>query len=231
MRNSSLFKYSILPAFCLMSLVGCKSLVSSPSHVMPSGYTYHQQDYKSPPPAKADDLGYEYSAEKNAAILEMWRPAAEDLVSRLEIEAGLSNADIYLRVPLNTDTQMATFDYVLRDVLRERGHTIISSRYAGTILTYNLINPETLSDDDQARYSYNDTLDQQDPTYIQDAEIAPMIIEMVAYDKTTPIASLNGVYDVPMYGYDKFDLPHFWAPIAGQKSVGVYDEREKQFNE
>ena len=231
MRKSSLFKYSVLPAVVLLCLGGCKTLISSPSHVMPSGYTYHQNTYKSPPPAKADNLGYEYSAEKNSEILALWRPSAEDLVKKLEMQAGLNNANIYIRVPLNTDTQMATFDHVLRQVLRERGHALISDRYAGTILTYNIFDPQSLKDDDRTQYAYHDEYHQDAPDYIKPQDYKPMVIEMTAYDKTTPVATLNGIYTVPMYGYDKYDLPHFWAPIAGQKSIGAYDEREKQFNE
>lgn len=200
---------------------------------MAPGYTYHGQTYPSQPVSKADNLGYQYSEEKNAEILAIWRTKVEDIVSHIEQQAGLSNADFYIRVPLSPDTQLLTFDHVLREVLRKRGHRIISDRYAGIILTYDIYDPDLSTE--KVEYDYNEALDGRGPDnfplHISEAEYQPMVIEMQAFDKTTPIASFMGAYTVPMYGYELYDPTPFWHPVGGQVIIGVYDDGEKRLNE
>ena len=200
---------------------------------MSPGYTYHGQPYPSQPVSKADNLGYEYSDEKNAEILALWHKKVEDVVARVEQQAGLNSADLYIRAPLHPDAQLLTFDYVLRQVLRERGHRIISDRYAGIILTYDLYDPDLAPE--KIEYSYHEAPDNRSPddfpVHISEEEYQPMAIEMEAFDKTTPIAYFLGTYAVPTYGFEVFDLTPFWQPVGGQVMIKGYSDREKRFNE
>lgn len=225
-----LLKSALLVSTCL-GLASCKSLVSKPS-MIPSGYTYHTQPYKSPPPAMADDIGYTFNAGKNAEVIAMFRPKVEQLVMRLEQDGGFSNADFYVRVPVDGDVQMATFDHVLREVLIERGHRIISDQYKGTILTYTIIDPEEMDKDYmRAIYNRNDSPNPHPPAYHDGSEYKDMLLTLSVIGPDGPATGVSGAYTIPMYGYDPVMTVPLIRDVAGQKSIGVYDEREMNLNE
>ena len=49
---------------------------------MPKGYYHHQDVYKAAPGPNSDELGYDYSLEKNEEILLAWREVVGDLVTQ-----------------------------------------------------------------------------------------------------------------------------------------------------
>jgi len=93
---------------------------------MPSGYTYHQDEYKAPPAANPRAIGYDYSVQKNAEMLETWRTVASDLTDKIEAKAPLSAAPVFLSSPQKANAFDISLDHVMREEFRKRGYTLAS---------------------------------------------------------------------------------------------------------
>ncbi len=90
------------------------------------GYSSYDQEFKSAPGSKARAIGYEYSNERNAAVLDLIRPTVQDLVSKLDAKLSFSIDKIYL-TPLKSTAFYSSFDYILRDELEQNGYEIVFS--------------------------------------------------------------------------------------------------------
>jgi hypothetical protein len=122
MRNA------VLLIAILFMTTACADIYSPPW--MPSGYAYHQDIYKSPPGTPAYDIGYDYSPYTNEKVLTEWSAAADDFVRKIESSGALDISRdplVYLEPGQAPSTLQQTFDFVLRDVLRERGYTLATT--------------------------------------------------------------------------------------------------------
>lgn len=124
----------LLYLLLFLILPGCESLYKNPTFY-PAGYMYHDGIYKAPPGRNAADLGYTYSAEKNAEIMRDWEAVAADLLGRAE-EQGLFPQPVYIDMPAPRDAFTASFDYALRMALTERGYSFTPEDRAQTVLKY-----------------------------------------------------------------------------------------------
>lgn len=93
---------------------------------MPSGYTYHQEEYKAQPGPKAPDIGYEYSAGKNAEVLAAWNIIVSDLIDQMERDMGLGPQPVYVDQLPDTNAFNGAYDHSLREELRNRGYTLVT---------------------------------------------------------------------------------------------------------
>ncbi len=118
-------------SMCLSLIViisGCNATSPKP---WGRGYSSFDEEYKSAPGVKADSVGYNYTYENNAAAIEKLRPIASDLVDKLDTKLSSGANNIYLKIPANT-VFYNSFDYLIRDELRNRGY-ILSSSSGGAI--------------------------------------------------------------------------------------------------
>lgn len=195
---------------------------------IPTGYTYHGQKYKSPPGLSADEIGYEYDAEKNQQILEHWHSKAVELLNDMERGAQIQGHPIYVRAPHRPTAQTSAFDTSLRDEMRKRGYEIVSDRYDGKILAYYIFEPGKAPIGVDT-YNYNDNLDHDKALrdYAEGQNYAPMIIELSLYNGKTLEHRSGGVFMVPMYGYERdYGGNPLYKTILGQKPL-TDDEKEQ----
>ncbi len=91
---------------------------------MPAGYAYHNDEYKAQPGPAADNLGYDYSPERNDQMTGMWAEVASSLVNDLESQTGISAQPVYLEKLAHSNAFNLSLDNALRDELRARGYTL-----------------------------------------------------------------------------------------------------------
>jgi len=175
--------------FSFLAVVGCAPLVNPGA--MPSGYTYHYDEYKSPPGPDAKDIGYEYSYAKNEVVQHEWIQISRDLVEHLEEQTGLSPRAIHVSDVLRVSAFNQTFDYALRYVLREKGYTLVSGADAYPArLVYEAI-------------PVDDTMVMRVPLVQKYKEVAPYNLILRLYTGSPEPVSVGKIYDVPGYGYSK----------------------------
>lgn len=227
MRFSTLSK-AMLPVLGVCMLAGCKSMFYKP-YVVPTGYTYHKNDYKFSGPDMAEEIGYTYTAEENAKIVEMWRPKVAELINNLEMQTGMRDGAVYIVQADQKTAHYMTFDHILRDELRARGYTISSDPAHGKTLAYDILDPAYI-DDIRDIEKKNDIVTQNKP-YIE-TDYKEMMLQLVLSDAEALVAEVSGVYVLPMFGYkDKKITATMIEGVMGQKSIGEYDAREKSTNE
>lgn len=147
------FFYSVFPISltALLSLSAC----SSPGP-MPTGYTYHQEVYKSPPAEEADSIGYEFSTDKNRVVMEMMHDVALDLITKMEQRFIIPEKEVYLKPTFLNRAQAQSFDHALRAQLKNRGYILVQTPEDGVAMTVHLedVSPDkkTMS---EFRHSYN----------------------------------------------------------------------------
>ncbi len=136
---------SLVLPIAMVSLTGCHmndlTNIWNPGPVG-RGYSSFEEPYKSPPGPEAHDLGYDYSAGKNAEVLAQMRGVAADLVMKLEAATDIPAGGIYLSPPPSrayTAERGAfynSFDHVLREELAVRGHNVVTNPQGATPLKF-----------------------------------------------------------------------------------------------
>lgn len=184
--------YLILP-LSLIGLTGCYSNdvsnIWNPGPVG-RGYSSYNQPYKSPPGPEAHDLGYEYSAEKNAEVLAQLRGVAADMVSKLEAAADIPPGGIYLSPPparAYTSEHGAfynSFDHVLREELSSRGYNVSTNPQGATPLKFVAQPPKG------------------DGAFLnpEKAEQGDLVLSLILGAGPEPV-QVSDLYNVPTYGY------------------------------
>jgi hypothetical protein len=109
----------LLLASSILALAGCAKPTA-----MPSGYTYLSKYYKSPPAAKADNLGYTYTPGLNNAVMSQWQSVAIKLVNHMQTKLGITPQHVYLGLLSTPNAFNSSLDYALRDELRARGYIL-----------------------------------------------------------------------------------------------------------
>lgn len=172
----------VLFAVLALTIVGCRSIMDPT--FMPAGYSYHNNLYKSPPGPPADDIGYPYSKEKNAHILNEWQVAVDDLISAL----GSSPSAVYIVKRNENNAFYNAYDFALREGLRKKGYSIASTPSGAE---------QHLSYDAKTKNDTSFTNLNKKTTY-RDFDLSLKLGSQTA-EKT---------YNLPAYGYTASDSAH-----------------------
>lgn len=211
-----------LPLVMILGLTGCQNYFVKPSAI-PSGYTYHNDLYKSPPSPEATNLGYTYSEAKNAQLVESMRVKALELFNQLESGYDMAGVGLYIYNTHSHNPQNATLDHVLRDIVREKGYRISSVPDGAIGLGYSINEPKDLEkeinfgdlQDDNRKTAHYDRID----TYER------MILKLELTDGPEVIGRASGMYDMPMYGYVRDNNFRVIRPVAGEhKDTRAWNE-------
>lgn len=191
-----------LPVMAFMFLGACQNYIVKPN-VMPSAYAHHNQKYKTIPSPEAENLGYEYSDEKNKAVLDSFRQKVAEMVSQIEEHNDIlrSLRVVHIYTPTDHDAQSAAFDHVLRDELRARDYTLSLDPGEGLILGYLIKEPDLTKkyvDFGDMNKDHRDT-----PHYKRLYEYEPMIVELSLFEGSELLDTMSAVYNLPMYGYER----------------------------
>ncbi|GJL85809.1 MAG: hypothetical protein DHS20C02_15840 [Micavibrio sp.] len=186
------FLYLVLP-LSVVSLTGCHmsdvTNIWNPGPVG-RGYSSYEEPYKSPPGPEAHELGYNYSAGKNAEVLAQMRGVAADLVMKLEAATDRPSGGVYLSPPPArgyTSERGAfynSFDHVLREELTARGYNVVTNPQGATALKFVaqppkgdgvFLNPEKTHQGD-------------------------LVLSLIMGSGPEPVR-VSDLYNVPTYGY------------------------------
>lgn len=194
-------------------LAGCKALVLTPNAI-PKGYTYSHDRYKAPPSPEADDIGYEYSDYQNREVVNTWRLKAKQMADWLEENAEIQPKALFIDYPKYHTAQYATFDFALREELKNRGYTLMPTPDNTIALRYLIEKIST----PWVEYPYpNDETRAKRPAepYV-DAVQDEMRLGLALYDGDLEILRVYQDHIVPTYGYEhEIDEHNFYKPIGG----------------
>ncbi|MAE51644.1 MAG: hypothetical protein CMH27_07520 [Micavibrio sp.] len=208
------FSKAALPVIAILALSACENMYLKPL-ALPTGYTYHNDDYKSPPSPQASGIGYEYSAEKNAHILQNMRVKAEDMFAQIQAQTDLTGKALYVYNARHHDAQNAAFDHVLRDVVRKNGYVL--AKAPGETGSYNLGYAIMEKDDLNRDVNFGDMNEEYRKSYYhQYDEYEDMFIDMVVFDGEKVVTKYRANYDLPMYGYERHGGFFFIKPQLGE---------------
>lgn len=196
----------VFSSLLLIALTGCKP-VWDPTF-MPSGYSFEHKEYKTPPGPKAAPIGYPYSAEQNAAVLESWRVAVSDLVLRAKAHDINPAGPVYLTSDLPQGAFRSAFDHSLREELQASGVTLTTDPAEGMHLFYSAYDPADPGIP-ETTYNYNDEPHHPNVAgeFLPPSKDLELVLATVDADIIgTKVAS---VYKVPSYGFK----PAGYAPL------------------
>jgi hypothetical protein len=131
--QTKLYSFLVLGASAL-SLSACG--IGHPN-AMPSGYTYHHQDYKSAVPAPSSKVSAKQRKYMDATQAEQFRSSVYDLLSRMTSRAGLPPKPVYVLAPNPLTTFYANIDNDLRESMRSIGYAISDIPVGAYVFTYN----------------------------------------------------------------------------------------------
>ncbi len=209
----------LIPFLSVFFLIGC-SAISSPTF-WPSGYAYNNNSYKAQPGPQANNLGYEYSAEKNAEIMAKWESVADELVGELEAQSGIVPNDVFIanraRGAFN-----ASFDHALRRAFIKRGYSVSDTPDA----LYGLQYKARAQGEDSAslnKASYNGDMEKSSMSQQQDTAEEQEFMLMLSLRKDGMLLGQgSGVYMLPRYGYEAgagTEILSFATPVMDRPLV------------
>ena len=188
----------------VLALGGCRSIWDPTFN--PAGYSYHRNEFKSPPGPPAKDIGYAYTSDKNEQVQNEFREALRDLL----IKAQAQNMPIPQTVALTTDLDagafQGTYDSLLREGLRANGHTLIDEKDARPDtpkLFYSAYGDKTvrqLKQGGPAEYN-DDPQTPDDPNFMRGKRKMELVIGLVKNSHV--LSKVSGLYDVQVYGYNE----------------------------
>ncbi len=171
-------------SFLLLGMVSVITTACMGPSPVPRGYSSYSDEYKSVEGTKAPSMGYTYSKQKNAEIVDDLRVAAEDLADKLDRKLSFRQDTLYLTMPSDSGFYN-TFDYVLRDALAERGYVFSTDPTSSVIVD--------LVTKDISETGCSDLVKNgEKPVMIA---LAMNSVEDVASD------SVYGIYKLPLYGF------------------------------
>jgi len=177
----------VFSSLLVLALTGCKPFWNPT--FMPSGYKHHENTYKSPPGPEARDIGYDYSAEENAAVIDNWSDAVADIVLRAKAHDIRPAGPIYLMTNMGQSASQATFDLALREELRSMGHTLVRDVAAGTPLFYAAVKEPLEEGAPEGAVPYTE-------------------LTLALLNSEGEIAqSVSNLYEVPLHGVRSIGLP------------------------
>lgn len=189
-----ILSYSLLSCLAL-GLISCRSIIDPT--FMPSGYAYHGNEYKAAPGPEANDIGYEYSAEKNEETLAIWKVAVSDLIDQFEQESNLAAQNIYVHRPKSQNAFNASYDHVVREELRARGYNLLT--YPGGALELWYEAHEPLYAHAHNKPIYNGDEDRRVFEPVPENRDFILILNLV--NDGALLAKTAAMYKLPGYGY------------------------------
>lgn len=185
---------TLLLIFSVCGLAACEANWN-PSYA-PSGYAYHQNEYKSPPGDRAMDIGYDYDKERNHEYMEIWRVVVRDLIENMEKTTGLSPQTVYIdHVPVN-DAFTNSYDHVLRKELRSKGYILTKNESHPVHIRYDAYMP--LDYEEIYGRALNEALEHQ-----TDMELADFLLVLTVREPGKHQKQVASVYKLPDFGYDR----------------------------
>lgn len=124
----------VLTSASLLSLAGCTSLQPVS---MPSGYTYHHQEYQAPPAASSARITTQqrhYMTERQAT---QFRDAVYDILVRVTQRAGIPPKPVYVLQPQNFSSFYGNIDNDLRESMRHLGYALSDMPLGAYVFTYD----------------------------------------------------------------------------------------------
>lgn len=212
-----LFK-TTLPAIALLSLSACQNYFVKPN-IIPAGYAYHDQKYKTIPSPDPVDLGYEYTEEQNAEILRSIRQKASQLLDQIEERNEIPNKTVFVFTPHDHNAQNATFDHVLREELAERNYRLTKDPSEGLMIGFSIREPRDLEKHVDFGHLNGEHRNDHHKTRINNYE--KMIVEMALMDEAQTLDVVSAVYNMPMYGYDRDNFFNLRKPAVGEQPARV----------
>lgn len=204
----------VLPVFMILGLSACQNYIIKPS-ALPSGYTYYEDKYKSPPSPEASDIGYAYNADQNEQVLDGMRIKAEELFGQLEENYDMDGVNFYIYSTQRQNAQNAAFDHALREVVRARGYMLSTNPVGAIGLAYSIQEPEDLEKDINFGDMNEDHRETAHYKRIETYEKMILVLELVEGQEV--LGSASAVYDMPMYGYDRDNnSARIIKPVAGE---------------
>ena len=120
----------------LMSLSACGVYGD---HAMPTGYTYHHEEYKSPASVVSEKVTIEQKQYMDATQAGQFRNAVYDLLERLTMRAGMPPKPVYISAPTPMTTFYANLDNDLRESMRHIGYALSDSPQGAYVFTYEAV--------------------------------------------------------------------------------------------
>lgn len=200
-------RFFVFASILVLALAGCKP-IWDPTF-MPSGYAHHQKEYKTPPGPEAADIGYDYSAEKNEAVLEEWRKAASDLVLRAKAHDIRPMQPVYLTTDLPHGAFQSAFDHALRGEMQSHGYLLADDPVDAQTLFYSAYDP---TDPGAAESTYNVNDDDARHAnaagdYLATSKEFELVLSTV--NDGVMATKVSHIYTVPSYGFS----PAGYAPL------------------
>lgn len=128
--------------FGAMLILGVSSLALTACSIghpnsMPTGYTYHHKEYKSPAPAPSSKITNKQRANMDMIQAEQFRNAVYDLLNKLSMRAGLPPKPVYVLAPDPMTTFYANIDNDLRESMRTIGYAISDVPVGSYVFAYS----------------------------------------------------------------------------------------------
>jgi len=123
-----------------LSLVGLTAIslqACSHPNAMPTGYTYHDDVYKSAVPPLPMDINDEQRTYMTATQARQFRDATYELLERLTMRAGISPKPMYVLAPVPMNNFYANIDNDLRESMRYVGYALSDTSDEAYAMTYN----------------------------------------------------------------------------------------------
>lgn len=108
-----------LAALSLGALAAC-----SPPFQFPTGYVYHDREFKSPVPPSSSEVTRLQRRSMGPVQEAQWRDAAYDILNRLTSRAGLPPRPVHVQQADPLTPFYAAFDNNLREAMRHTGYQI-----------------------------------------------------------------------------------------------------------
>lgn len=204
-------------SICLIAVLvlsGCRS-IWDPTF-QPAGYSYHRNEFKSPPGPPADDIGYGYTAAKNDQVLNEWRYALRDLLQK----APAYPHDLVLVTDLAPSAFQGTYDSLLREGLRANGYHLIKEDEASAdtprlfYSAYGAKAVRQLARGNAPHYNGDPQLP-DDPHFTPAHQNLELVIGLIEEGNLT--GKLSGLYPLQAYGQKagiQSFLPGHERPLA-----------------
>ncbi|PCI52952.1 MAG: hypothetical protein COB36_13915 [Alphaproteobacteria bacterium] len=195
--------FSVSICLSVLILAGCHTGAPGP---MARGYSSYDKEFKSAPGQDVHNIGYNYSAEQNNAVIEDMRYAARDLVEKIDGKLSFSVDELYLKNSSHT-AFYNSFDHLLREEMTRQGYLLTHSDTQDSVRIDFVAKKFVPCDGDEAH----------------DGAYKRMYLALVinAVDGI-PSDLVGGFYEVPTYGYVdkgdvKIDVPLFCASDVAEE--------------
>ncbi len=105
---------------------------------LPSGYTHHHKEFKSPTPAPSSKITSKQRQYMDSIQAEQFRNAVYDLLNKLTMRAGMPPKPVFVLAPDPMTTFYANIDNDLRESMRTLGYAISDVPVGAYVFAYSV---------------------------------------------------------------------------------------------